>query len=71
MVPAAGAAVWSVIYSRAYQAALDLGPPRDDGQCRGWKCFGFWATGCAASVAVALVVWGFAWRVWRVRGVAV
>lgn len=71
MVPAIGAAVWSVVYSRAYQAALELGPPRDDGQCRGWACFGVWAVGCTASVAVAVVVWGVAWKVWRIRGVSV
>lgn len=71
MVPAAGAAFWSVVYSRGYQNAMDTGSAGPDGQCHGWRCFGFWAVGCTVSVMVAIVVWTVAWRVWRRRGVAV
>lgn len=72
VVPAVGAAVWSVIYSHAYQAAVDIGGgPSSDGQCHGWRCYGFWAVGCTVSVSVALGVWGVAWGAWKKRGVAV
>lgn len=67
MVPAGGAAVWGLVYSRGYQDALDAG----DGQCRGWACYGFWAVGCTASVWVAVLVWCLAWRGWKKRGVVV
>ncbi|KAL1863417.1 putative monocarboxylate transporter mch1 [Paecilomyces lecythidis] len=66
MVPAAGAAVWGLVYSGAYDAASS-----PDGQCHGWKCYGFWAVGCTLSVWVALVAWAVAWRSWRRRGVVV
>ncbi|KAJ5101910.1 hypothetical protein NUU61_004132 [Penicillium alfredii] len=73
MMPALGAALWGVIYSAAYQSALDdgsgLGSP--DGQCHGWKCYGFWSVGCTVSVWVAIVVWLAAWRGWKKRGVVV
>lgn len=71
MVPAAGAAVWGVVYSRAYQDAMDGSNGGVDGQCHGWKCFGFWAVGCTISVSIAVVIWALAWRVWRRRGVSV
>ncbi|KAL4748941.1 major facilitator superfamily domain-containing protein [Aspergillus terricola var. indicus] len=70
MFPAVGAAMWGVIYSRAYQGAAD-GSPNDDGQCHGWKCFGFWSIGCTFSVWVAIVAWLVAWASWRRRGVVV
>ncbi|KAL4930916.1 MFS transporter [Aspergillus undulatus] len=74
MFPAAGAAMWGLIYSRAYQDATDggfSGGVGDDGQCRGWRCYGFWAIGCTASVWVAVAAWSVAWSTWRRRGVVV
>jgi hypothetical protein len=70
MFPAVGAAMWGLIYSRGYQDAADSSHA-DDGQCQGWRCFGFWAIGCTASVWVAIGVWLVAWRSWRKRGVVV
>ncbi|EYE93000.1 MFS transporter [Aspergillus ruber CBS 135680] len=70
MVPAGGAAVWGVVYSGAYQDAINRSGS-EDGQCHGWRCFGFWAVGCTISVSIAVVVWSVAWRVWRRRGVSV
>ncbi|KAJ5122561.1 transporter mch1 [Penicillium atrosanguineum] len=70
MMPALGAALWGVVYSRAYQNALDaIDSP--DGQCYGWRCYGYWAVGCTVSVWVAVVVWLAAWRGWKKRGVVV
>ncbi|KAJ9303021.1 hypothetical protein DTO271G3_395 [Paecilomyces variotii] len=66
MTPAAGAAVWGLIYSAAYDAGS-----APDGQCRGWKCYGFWAMGCTLSVWIAVIAWSIAWRSWRRRGVVV
>ncbi|KAL4901625.1 hypothetical protein BDW74DRAFT_71630 [Aspergillus multicolor] len=73
MFPAVGAALWGVIYSRAYQDATDSGsfPGGDGGQCHGWRCYGFWAVGCTLSVWVAVGAWGVAWVSWRRRGVVV
>ncbi|GIJ86260.1 putative monocarboxylate transporter mch1 [Aspergillus pseudoviridinutans] len=71
MVPAAGAAMWGIIYSRGYQDATDGGNGSADGQCYGWRCYGFWAVGCTLSVWVAVVAWMLAWRGWRRRGVVV
>jgi hypothetical protein len=73
MMPALGAALWGVVYSRAYQNAIDggsgLGSP--DGQCHGWRCYGLWAVGCTASVWVAIVFWAAVWRGWKRKGVVV
>jgi hypothetical protein len=70
MMPALGAAFWGVVYSRAYQNALDaIHSP--DGQCYGWRCYGYWAVGCTVSVWVAVVVWLAAWRGWKKRGIVV
>ena len=66
MMPAGGAAVWSVVYSIGYEHAS---PGTDE--CIGAQCFSGWAWGCAASVGVAIVLWGFAWRLWRRRGVVI
>ncbi|KIA75665.1 mch1-like transporter [Aspergillus ustus] len=73
MFPALGAAMWGLIYSRGYQDATNDAPGGglDDGQCHGWRCFGFWAIGCTASVWVAVAVWCVAWRSWKRRGVVV
>ncbi|RHZ66502.1 MFS transporter [Aspergillus thermomutatus] len=71
MVPAAGAAMWGIIYSRGYQDATEGGNGSADGQCHGWRCYGLWAVGCTLSVWVAVVAWTLAWRGWRRRGVVV
>jgi hypothetical protein len=72
MMPAAGAALWGIVYSAAYQNAVDRGDGGlSDGQCRGWRCYGFWAVGCTVSVWVAVLVWLAAWRGWKRRGVVV
>ncbi|KAJ5653888.1 hypothetical protein N7490_000891 [Penicillium lividum] len=71
MMPAIGAALWGVIYSAAYQNAVDDGSGSADGQCHGWRCYGFWAVGCTVSVWVAIVAWLAAWRGWKRRGVVV
>ncbi|KAJ4507884.1 putative monocarboxylate transporter mch1 [Exophiala dermatitidis] len=67
LMPAGGAAAWSIVYSVAYSRAAD----GEDGECRGYACFGTWAIGCSASVAVAIVLWSFAWKLWKQRNVAV
>ncbi|KAJ5690033.1 hypothetical protein N7462_004425 [Penicillium macrosclerotiorum] len=71
MMPALGAALWGVVYSSAYQNAVDAGTGTPDGQCHGWRCYGFWAAGCTVSVWVAIGVWGFAWKGWKRRGIVV
>ncbi|PYI02834.1 MFS general substrate transporter [Aspergillus sclerotiicarbonarius CBS 121057] len=71
MVPAAGAAVWGLVYSQGYQDATDGGNGGTDGQCHGWKCFGYWSVGCTVSVWIAIAAWLIAWRYWRRRGVVV
>ncbi|KAI1977605.1 putative monocarboxylate transporter mch1 [Ophidiomyces ophidiicola] len=68
MVPALGATVWGMVYSFGYEAAITPGMGRE---CRGWSCYGYWALGCAASVWLAIILWGIAWRGWRKRGVVV
>ncbi|KAK8240707.1 MFS monocarboxylic acid transporter [Phyllosticta capitalensis] len=82
MMPAAGAAVWGVIYSAFYDwgsAAANVVPPTDgsDGDdilCYGKDCYAptFWAM--AISVWVACGLWLWAWRGpggWLRRGIAV
>ncbi|CRG83862.1 putative transporter mch1 [Talaromyces islandicus] len=71
MVPAAGAAFWGLVYSVGYQGAIDTSPINRQGQCFGWRCFGFWAVGCMLSVWAAIAVWLIAWRGWKRRGVVV
>ena len=71
MMPALGAALWGVIYSSAYQKAIDDGSGSTDGQFPGWRCFGIWAVGCTLSVWVAIAAWLVAWRGWKRRGVVV
>lgn len=66
MMPAGGAAVWSIVYSIAYSRASS-----DEGECLGYSCFGPWAWGCAGSVTIAIVLWCFAWQVWHMRKVVV
>jgi hypothetical protein len=67
MMPAGGAAIFSLLYSADYNA----GSEPDSTVCIGSACFTGWAWGCAASVGVAIVLWGFAWRTWKSRGVSV
>lgn len=85
MMPAGGAAIWSVAYSVFYSKAAEKTSSRQssavrpwdaeldvgEGECRGYACYGYWALGCALSVGVAIVLWSFAWRTWRRRRVMV
>lgn len=81
IMPAPGAALWSVVYSLGYAAAMrkgngqagdgDNGKEGESGQCHSSRCFAGWAWGCAGSVALATLLWGFAWRIWKRRGVVV
>lgn len=72
MFPAAGAAVWGLVYSVTYQAAVDKQFGKDsDGQCFGWECYGYWSMGCTVSVWAAIAIWSLAWRGWRKRGIVV
>lgn len=66
MMPAGGAAVWSLVYSAGYSDASD-----STGECTGYACFAFWAWGCSVSVGAAIVLWCLAWRTWRQRNVIV
>jgi MFS family permease len=66
MMPAGGAAMWSMIYSIGYSRASG-----GDLECHGPKCFTGWGWGCAGSVTVAIVLWLFAWRTWSRRNVVV
>lgn len=79
-VPAAGAAVWGVVYSAVYQGAATREgyPDRENGEretlCHGVGCYAptFWAM--AVSVWIACGLWIWAWRGpggWRRRGIAV
>jgi MFS family permease len=68
MMPAGGAAVWSLVYSAGYSHASTK---KGSGTCHGPSCFAAWAWGCSASVAVAIVLWCLAWRLWRRRRVVV
>ena len=70
MMPAGGAALWGIVYSVGYSRAAVPGVGGDT-ECKGANCFQGWAWGCAASVGVAIVLWAFAWRNWRRRGVMV
>jgi MFS family permease len=67
MMPAGGAAIWSLVYSAGYSRAS----APDSNECRGYNCFSGWAWGCAVSVAVAMVLLSAAWRTWRARNVVV
>jgi MFS family permease len=79
-VPAAGAAVWGIVYSSVYEAGANgepvVGVPEEEvgGLCFGKKCYAptFWAM--AISVWIACGLWIFAWRGpggWKRRGIAV
>lgn len=66
MMPAGGAAIWSIVYSVGYSRASG-----DSNECRGYWCFGAWTWGCMVSIAIAIVLLSFAWRTWKKREVAV
>ena len=66
MMPAGGAAIWSIVYSVGYSRASD-----DSNLCHGYECFVAWAWGCAGSVGVAIVLLALAWRKWKQRDVVV
>lgn len=71
MMPAGGAAIWSIVYSAFYSKGAQQDDSTGEGECRGFTCYGYWAMGCTVSVAVAIILWSFAWRTWRARRVAV
>ncbi|RMZ85662.1 hypothetical protein DV737_g652, partial [Chaetothyriales sp. CBS 132003] len=66
MMPAGGAAIWSIVYSVGYSRGSGPG-----NECFGSDCFSAWAWGCAASVAVAIALLACAWRTWTRGHVAV
>lgn len=66
MMPAGGAAIWSIVYSVGYANASG-----DSNECHGGSCFNGWAWGCAVSIGVAIILISFAWRTWKQRNVAV
>lgn len=78
-VPAAGAALWGAVYSAVYQAGVvprsgagtEAGGEGAGQMCYGVRCYQrtFLAMAVASWVAVGL--WAWAWRRWRVRGIAV
>lgn len=70
VAPAVGAALWGGVYSAFYQAGID-GGAGEGPECFGWRCYGGSFVGMCVASWVAIVVWGFAWRGWRERGVVV
>lgn len=74
MMPAGGAAIWSIVYSGFYSSASGDGSNGSgvgEGECRGYGCYGWWAIGCTFSVTVAIGLWAIAWRMWTRRRVVV
>jgi MFS family permease len=78
MVPALGATVWGVVYSKVYQWAAEKASLSrhmdDDVLCYGKQCYSssFWAM--AFSVWIGCALWVFAWKGrdgWTRRGIAV
>ena len=71
MMPAAGATVWSAVYSVAYERGVKEG---DEGLCYGSRCFAPTAAGMAGAVFLATALWTWAWRGragWLQRGAEV
>ncbi|KAK2865149.1 hypothetical protein FQN49_003863 [Arthroderma sp. PD_2] len=66
MVQAPGAGISGAIYSAEYDAGAGA-----DGQCFGWKCYGYWAVGSILGVWLAVTMWTVAWRGWKRRGILV
>ena len=77
MVPAAGAAVWGIVYSTVYQNAAQRSQTagqEEDLLCYGVECYAgtFWAM--AVSVWIACALWLWAWRGpggWVKRGIPI
>jgi MFS family permease len=66
MMPAGGAAIWSIVYSVGYSRASG-----DSNVCHGSSCFTAWTWGCVVSITIAIVLLSFAWRTWKLRNVVV
>ncbi|DAA73557.1 TPA_exp: putative MFS monocarboxylic acid transporter [Trichophyton benhamiae CBS 112371] len=66
MIQAPGAGLSGAIYSAEYDANVS-----DNGQCFGWKCYGFWAVGSVIGVLIAATMWMVAWRGWKRRSIPV
>lgn len=72
VVPAAGAALWGAVYSAVYQAGVDKGEEeRGGGICYGGQCYQSTFLTMALASCVAMMIWAWAWRSWRRRGIAV
>ncbi|KAL8905740.1 MAG: hypothetical protein Q9207_002454 [Kuettlingeria erythrocarpa] len=72
VVPAAGAAMWGVIYAAVYDGAANDGEEiGGERLCYGAGCYAptFWAMVAFSWAAIAL--WVVAWRGWRRRGIPV
>jgi MFS family permease len=78
MVPAAGATVWGVVYSKVYQSAAERSSFSQDVAeeilCYGQQCYAltFWAM--SVSVAIGCGLWIWAWKGrdgWSQRGITV
>ncbi|KAG5210847.1 MFS monocarboxylic acid transporter [Trichophyton interdigitale] len=66
MIQAPGAGLSGAIYSAEYDSNVS-----DNGQCFGWKCYGFWAVGSVIGVLIAASMWMVAWRGWKRRSIPV
>lgn len=75
MVPAVGATLWGVVYSKVYQWAANKGSSLNDLDedvlCYGKQCYSasFWAM--AVSVWIGCGLWIWAATIWRRRGIPV
>jgi hypothetical protein len=80
MVPALGATVWGVVYSKVYEwgaeksaSSRDLEPP-EDVLCYGKQCYSgsFWAMAVSVWLGCGLLLWAWKGRGgWSQRGIAV
>ena len=71
--PAGGAAVWGALYSWVYQIGARQGAATEEDAllCYGTKCYAATFLAMAVCTWVAVVLWAWAWRGWRRRGLAV
>ena len=69
VVPAAGAAMWSAVYSAVYQRGVK--PEMQEGLCYGYACYGATFWGMLASSLIATGLWAWAWRGLRKKEVVV
>lgn len=67
LVPAAGAVVWSAVYSAVYQRGVGRGT--EENLCYGYGCYGATLWGMLICSLVAVGLWAYAWRGWKKRGV--